>query len=571
MRKFFLVFLLPLFLIGSGFPFFARAQVRNAIAIRVMANPEHLSPLLWYLENAPHPGRPRSLLVDGYEAVQDGRTIYVGAANVDTTNHKIYTNIYIISYDQHATPALIKIFGQIVKNWHFNSNIVNLRVCKLKKDGKYIKCSSDFDCFVNGVNYGPCLAPKDKIRRDVKRLSDINSLRLALSQYAWQHHSFPTLKEGTYLARKSVSRWPSWQQALGRELGTTLPVDPLNRFYLDCSEFPGYSAETCWNSILKKFQCPSGSYVYTYSAEGVCSQHCSSTNPSADKLCTKNSECDTSHGEYCMKTNAVATIGFHLEPIKIGGKDYSFNNIASFASVVSTSSPCSSYSVTTTPVLTNLQCCAPVTCASLGYSCGTYTNSCGETVSCGTCPAPQKCIDGACCTPNCAGKECGSDGCGGSCGTCPAGDVCNASFQCVPGCTSTCSVEGESKCVGATIPGFPNDTYQVQKCGYYTSNECLTWGPIQDCPAPYVCGINDGKCGLDADGDGYTSALTGGTDADDSDPTVYPGAPELCDCKDNNENGVIDEGCCLFTTNGIGVASTTLPCTLYPPSITSCP
>jgi len=30
------------------------------------------------------------------------------------------------------------------------------------------------------------------------------------------------------------------------------------------------------------------------------------------------------------------------------------------------------------------------------------------------------------CTPNCAGKSCGDDGCGGSCGTCPTGETCSS-------------------------------------------------------------------------------------------------------------------------------------------------
>jgi alpha-amylase len=36
------------------------------------------------------------------------------------------------------------------------------------------------------------------------------------------------------------------------------------------------------------------------------------------------------------------------------------------------------------------------------------------------------------CTPNCTGKVCGSNGCGGSCGTCASGTTCNASGQCEP-------------------------------------------------------------------------------------------------------------------------------------------
>jgi hypothetical protein len=39
----------------------------------------------------------------------------------------------------------------------------------------------------------------------------------------------------------------------------------------------------------------------------------------------------------------------------------------------------------------------------------------------------------------------------------------------------------------------------------------------------------------DLDGDGFTTPA----DCNDNDPTVYPGAPELCDGQDNNCDGII--------------------------------
>jgi hypothetical protein len=65
-----------------------------------------------------------------------------------------------------------------------------------------------------------------------------------------------------------------------------------------------------------------------------------------------------------------------------------------------------------------------------GKQCG--SDGCGG--SCGTCGSGASCdASGQCvsCTPQCSGKQCGPDGCGGSCGDCTSDNTCDASGQCV--------------------------------------------------------------------------------------------------------------------------------------------
>ena len=68
-----------------------------------------------------------------------------------------------------------------------------------------------------------------------------------------------------------------------------------------------------------------------------------------------------------------------------------------------------------------------------GKVCG--DDGCGGT--CGDCLADQQCTAGACvaCEPMCDGLECGDDGCGGDCGECPAGIQCvQGECACLPQC-----------------------------------------------------------------------------------------------------------------------------------------
>lgn len=95
-----------------------------------------------------------------------------------------------------------------------------------------------------------------------------------------------------------------------------------------------------------------------------------------------------------------------------------------------------------------------------GGSCGTCAgatpqcNASDQCVECLTaaahCAAGESCTNGSCetpCVPACTGKECGSDGCGGSCGTCdPETETCSESK-----CFSALGIEADS---GVTLTFF---------------------------------------------------------------------------------------------------------------------
>ena len=101
--------------------------------------------------------------------------------------------------------------------------------------------------------------------------------------------------------------------------------------------------------------------------------------------------------------------------------------------------------------------CTPKTCASLGAQCGTVSDGCGSALNCGNCASPTTCnASNQCsCTPKtCAsiGAQCGtvSDGCGStlSCGNCVSPATCNASNQCATSLTATLKVNGQDWSTG---------------------------------------------------------------------------------------------------------------------------
>jgi hypothetical protein len=98
--------------------------------------------------------------------------------------------------------------------------------------------------------------------------------------------------------------------------------------------------------------------------------------------------------------------------------------------------------------------CTPQTCRngccdSNGFcQPGSANDACGTNgQACVNCPGVQStCQNGQCvCVPQCQGKQCGPDGCGGSCGSCSACQTCTSAGQCQP--ANYCA-DGTSLCGG---------------------------------------------------------------------------------------------------------------------------
>ena len=269
----------------------------DAIGVRILPNPNHYSISRWYQKQGFY-GSPQALTVDGYEAIRDGRTVYVNAANV--VDKQIYTNIYMISYNQDPSKKTMDILGQIVSRWKFNSNLEvdnldNPAFCSISSTA----CSNDSDCdseslcAISGDKAGSCQlkkmknclidsdcpsgffcdSEKAKITRDVKRAGLLDEIREALANYYRLKGSYPLLSSGTYLMNKSVSVWPSWQQNFLNEIAVSPnSIDPINSL----GNCPGFDSKTCWDATENKFYSqaegnnlplPANSYAMVYSTD----------------------------------------------------------------------------------------------------------------------------------------------------------------------------------------------------------------------------------------------------------------------------------------------------------------
>jgi cysteine-rich repeat protein len=269
----------------------------DGIGIRIVANPLHQSPSAWYASKG-FSGSPRAITVDGYEAVQDGNTVYIGAVNTNgLTWGDIYPNIYVISRNPDAQPETINIFDQMVQNFVLNVNLQedsqNACVYAIADgshvpnesyrdtNGRTVACTADWECLAKSASLR-CASFKTKMQRDIKRIADFQRMSDSLESVKERNGKYPDLQAGSFLPTMSTSRWPSWQGAFTAELGTTPPADPVNRLLTcgicasnsspcmdvaDCPAgdtcktrpgdvFNGIETSTCWNPTSRNFVCP---------------------------------------------------------------------------------------------------------------------------------------------------------------------------------------------------------------------------------------------------------------------------------------------------------------------------
>ncbi len=229
-----------------------KPEALDAIGIRVYNNVENLTAAAWYRKNAPRAASAEPLVIDGYDAVQDGVATYVAATDKFAVG-SVVPKIFLLSYNIGASEATVNIARQMLDSWFFNTNVNE--ACNGQESDK------------------PCM------QRDLKRITALGDLKLSLGTYHTANGKYPPLASGSYLPQLSFSVWPSWTDALGGELGGAPGKDPKNNM----PNCPSSQAQdgTCWNERNRTFRCET---------QGRCVG--GGLGSDDGSLCIANSDCD---------------------------------------------------------------------------------------------------------------------------------------------------------------------------------------------------------------------------------------------------------------------------------------
>ena len=172
------------------------------------------------------------------------------------------------------------------------------------------------------------------------------------------------------------------------------------------------------------------------------------------------------------------------------------------------------------------------------------------------CDDDAECVSGYCIEGPAAGRICTQ-----RCGDCPEGYDCTLIGNTGADQTFICTVDTPDLCKPCETDRECDDTEDLCLSignGHFCGDDCAADGL---CPEGYVCADAFADDGVtmrgrqcvpaggegclpcrDADGDGFGDGGDClGADCDDADPTVFTGAPEVCDGRDNNCNSRADE------------------------------